>query len=495
MKKLEAVIGLEIHVQLSTQSKMFCGCPRNYFNEPPNTKVCPVCLGMPGMLPVINKKAVELTILTGLALESKINHLSIFARKNYHYPDLVKGYQISQFEEPLCDGGMVTFLLGMNTINVQLERIHLEEDTARLIHNNIIYKDGSLMDVNRSGVPLMEIVSKPDIYSADAAVGYLKKIRQIVRYIGVSEADMEKGSFRCDANISIREKGDSTLGNKVEVKNMNSFKSVHKAIETEIERQTVLFYAGDTIVQETRGFIDGKGITVSQRSKEQAQDYRYFPEPDLPPLLISKDAINELKNTLVELPNQKSNRFQNEYNLNIEESEFLVTTQQTANNFEISLTLACKLIDNPDIEVLAKNIANWYMGDIAKELNQISLAAELQNSKVTPENISELIYMIQVKQITVSTAKSVLEKMFSSGKNPKLIVKTEGLGQVNDSVFILELIERILTNNQKAVNDYLNGKETVIGFLVGQVMKETKGRIDANEAAKLLIKKISENAK
>jgi len=496
MEDYQPVIGLEVHVQLSTKSKMFCSCSRDYFNALPNTKVCPVCLGMPGVLPVINKKAVDLTILTGLAFGCTINEYSTFARKNYPYPDLVKGYQISQFEEPLCLDGAVKFNIDNTLVNVALERIHLEEDTARLIHDADIVQGEpvSLMDVNRSGVPLMEVVSKPDINSADEAIGYLKKLRQTLRYLEISDADMEKGSFRCDANISVKPKGEKKLGSKVEVKNMNSFRSIHKAIETEIIRQSNLLTKGEKVVQETRGFVDAQGITVSQRSKEQAHDYRYFPEPDLPPLIFKKSEIDEINESLIELPNEKSQRFQDEYQLATDEAEFLSSSKIRANNYEETLKILLKnrSTDKIDFEI-AKTIANWYMGDIAKNLNQISIDAELQDTQVSTQQISSLMILLLDNKITNSVAKTVLEKMFENGQDPEKIVENEGLGQMNNDDEINKIIEEILDNNEKAIIDFKSGKETAIGFLVGQAMKATRGRIDANNVKEIIIKKLNKD--
>ena len=496
MKDFEPVIGLEVHVQLSTKSKMFCSCSRDYFNASPNTKVCPVCLGMPGVLPVINKKAVDLTILTGLAFGCDINEYSTFARKNYPYPDLVKGYQISQFEAPLCLNGNVKFNISKKAVNVALERIHLEEDTARLIHDADIIKGQqvSLMDVNRSGVPLMEVVSKPDIHSADEAIGYLKKLRQTLRYLEISDADMEKGSFRCDANISVKPKGEKELGSKVEVKNMNSFRSIHKAIETEIIRQSNLLAKGETVAQETRGFIDAQGITVSQRSKEQAHDYRYFPEPDLPPLIFKKSHIDTIHESLIELPNEKSLRFQEQYKLAPEEAEFLSSSKIKAQNYEETVNIISK--NRPEKKndaTLEKIIANWYMGDIAKHLNQISLDAELQDTKVDTEQIASLILLLADKTITSAVAKTVLDKMFENGQDPQKIVENEGLGQMNNDDEVNEIIEEIIENNEKAIADFKSGKETALGFLIGQAMKATRGRIDANNAKEIIIKKLNKD--
>ena len=496
MEDFEPVIGLEVHVQLSTKSKMFCSCSRDYFNASPNTKVCPVCLGMPGVLPVINKKAVDLTILTGLAFGCDINEYSTFARKNYPYPDLVKGYQISQFEKPLCLNGTVKFNISNKTIDVALERIHLEEDTARLIHDADIVKGEqvSLMDVNRSGVPLMEVVSKPDIHSADEAIGYLKKLRQTLRYLEISDADMEKGSFRCDANISVKPKGEKKLGSKVEVKNMNSFRSIHKAIETEIIRQSNLLIKGETVAQETRGFIDAQGITVSQRSKEQAHDYRYFPEPDLPPLIFKKTHIDAIHESLIELPNEKSQRFQDQYKLASDEAEFLSSSKLKAKNYEETIEIILENRAEKKIDTaLAKIIANWYMGDIAKHLNQISLDAELQDTKVNTKQIASLITLLSNKTITSAVGKTVLEKMFENGQDPQIIVENEGLVQMNNDDEINKIIEEIIENNEKAILDFKSGKETALGFLIGQAMKATRGRIDANNVKEIIIKKLNKD--
>ena len=350
------------------------------------------------------------------------------------------------------------------------------------------------MDVNRSGVPLMEVVSKPDIHSADEAIGYLKKLRQTLRYLEISDADMEKGSFRCDANISVKPKGAKELGNKVEVKNMNSFRSIHKAIETEIVRQSNLLIEGEQVVQETRGFIDAQGITVSQRSKEQAHDYRYFPEPDLPPLIFNKSQINKINKFLIELPNEKSKRFQEEYALAIDEAEFLSSSKLRANNFEETVKTVSENCSTNQIDgTLTKIIANWYMGDIAKNLNQISVDAELQDTQVDVTQISSLITLLLDKAITNSAAKTVLEKMFENGQDPKEIVENEGLAQMNNDDEIDQIIEETIANNEKAIADFNSGKETALGFLVGQVMKATRGRLDANNVKDIILKKLNKD--
>ena len=392
----ETVVGLEVHAQLRTHSKMFCDCASDYFAADPNTRVCAVCLGMPGVLPVINHEAVDLTILTGLAFGCEIPAHSKFDRKNYPYPDLMKGYQISQYDEPLCVGGAVPVDLDGETRGVQLERIHLEEDTARLLHRE---DDGgySLLDVNRSGVPLMEIVSAPDMHSAEEAAAYLRTLRQVLRYLGVSDADMEKGSFRCDANISLRRPGDP-LGSKVEIKNMNSFRAVQRAIEFEVERQAAILDAGGTVEQETRGYVDATGQTTSQRSKEEAHDYRYFPEPDLPPLEIDEARIQRLRERLPELPAAKRERFERDYELTPAESRILVETRARADNFEAAVALAGD--DDASRRARARAVAHWLIGDVAALLNEIGSDAEIEDTRLTPAHVAELVTLVEAGTIT-----------------------------------------------------------------------------------------------
>ncbi len=484
----EVVIGLESHVQLKTRSKMFCSCDRDYFDAEPNTHVCPVCLGMPGMLPVINAQAVAFTILTGLALGCEIPRHSKFDRKNYPYPDLLKGYQISQYDQPLCVGGGLDVDVDGESTYVHLERIHLEEDTARLLH-----RDGggdgaegyTLMDVNRGGVPLMEAVTQPDIRSSDEAIAYLRKLRQILRYIGVSDADMEKGSFRCDANISLRPRGTTELGAKVEVKNMNSFRAIQRALDTEVERQSAILDAGGTIAQETRGYIDATGETVSQRSKEEAHDYRYFPEPDLPPLLTEPATVEELRAQLPELPDAKRARLQQQYGLNVEESRVLAESRQRADTFE-------QAVEHSQPE-RAQAIARWLIGDVMALLNQVGADAELEQTKLTPEHIAELVDLVEGGTITAASGKEVLVTAFESGEMPAAIVEAQGLARVDDEGELDGIAAAIVDANPKAVADYRGGKESAIKFLVGQVMRETRGRSDPNAAADALRKHLDAN--
>lgn len=480
----EVVVGLEVHVQLKTQSKMFCGCAADYFEAEPNTRVCPVCLGMPGMLPVINRSAVEYTILTGLALGCTIPRHSKFDRKNYPYPDLMKGYQISQYDQPLCVGGGLDIEVDGVPHYVRLERIHLEEDTARLLHREGANGEGySLLDVNRSGVPLMEIVSRPDIRSAAQAGAFLRKLRQTLRYLEVSDADMEKGSFRCDANVSIRPRGSETLGAKVEVKNMNSFRAVMRAIESEVERQTEVLNSGGLVVQETRGYIDATGMTVSQRSKEEAHDYRYFPEPDLPPLDISPAEVEELQRRLPELPDARKQRFEAEFGLTPSEAALLTESRSEADAYEEAVRLACP--DGVD-KGRARAVAHWFIGDVARLLHQEGGEVELSTTPLTSAHIAELVTLVEGGTITLTTAKEVLEIAFESGARPSAIVEERGLAQVRDEGEIDRIAREVIDANPKPVADYAAGKSAALQFLVGQVMRQTRGRADANGAAEVL---------
>ena len=476
----ETVIGLETHVQLKTRSKMFCACERDYFDAEPNTHVCPVCLGMPGVLPVINHQAVAWTILTGLALGCDVPGRSKFDRKNYPYPDLMKGYQISQYDQPLCLDGAVEIELDGRRRSVPLERIHLEEDTARLLHRDDGGADGgySLMDVNRAGVPLMEVVSRPDMHSAAEAVAYLRALRQILRYIGVSDADMEKGSFRCDANISLRPRGAEELGAKVEIKNMNSFRAVQRAIEFEIERQARVLDGGGVIEQETRGYLDATGETVSQRSKEEAHDYRYFPEPDLPPLEVTEETVKDLRAQLPELPDAKRARLERDYELGAEEARLLAETQPRADAFEQAVALT-----EPQ---RARTVARWLTGEVAALLNQLGGDAELEETQLTPAHVAELVDLVEDGTITATSAREVLTAAFESGEMPAAIVEARGLRQVQDGGELERVAAAVIEANAKAVADYRGGKESAIKFLVGQMMRETRGRADANAAAEAL---------
>ena len=483
----ETVIGLEVHCQLRTQSKMFCRCPADYASAEPNTYVCPLCLGMPGTLPVINRTAVEWTIRTALALNMTIPELSKFDRKNYPYPDLMKGYQISQYDMPLSEGGWMdveTEELGKRRIGIT--RVHLEEDTARLLHReNEAGERFSLVDVNRSGVPLMEIVSEPDMRSPDEARTYLVQLRQILRYLGVSTADMEKGSFRCDANVSLRPVGSSELGSKVEIKNMNSLRGVHSALEHEVIRQAEVLRSGGRIDQETRGWDEAREITQSQRSKEDAHDYRYFPEPDLPPLSITSEAVEALRSQLPELPVQRLARFQSEYGLGDFEANLLTEEPSRADYFDQTVAALSDATN-------AREAANWITGDLFAQINKDPAHPDLEDQPIQPKHIAELVGLIVGGDISRSQARTVFESMYESGDDPATIVKAKGLTQISGADALTPIIEQVISDNPDAVNDYRSGKEAALKYLVGQVMRHSRGQANPAQASELLVAALSD---
>ncbi|MBI4301877.1 MAG: Asp-tRNA(Asn)/Glu-tRNA(Gln) amidotransferase subunit GatB [Chloroflexi bacterium] len=476
----ETVIGLEVHAQLLTASKMFCQCSTNYVNAPPNTHVCPVCLGMPGVLPVINQKAVEYTIMTALALNCSIPTSAKFDRKNYPYPDLMKGYQISQYDMPLGIGGWLTINVEGNEKRIGITRVHLEEDTAKLVHRlspeRIPY---SLVDVNRSGVPLMEIVSDPDLRSPEEARQYLIKLRSILQYLGVSSGIMEEGSFRCDANISLRPQGSSEFWSKVEVKNMNSFRAVFRALTYEVERQEKAHREGERIVQETRGWVDEKGMTVSQRTKEYAHDYRYFPEPDLPPLTLSSAWVEEIKARLPELPDARCHRLISQYDLPLYDAALLTSSKAMADFFE-----AC-LMEKPQ---RAKVVSNWILGELSHLINVEGI--EISQAPITPTHLVEMLDFIEEGTLNLTIAKEVLEEMFHTGKAAAQIIEERGLTQISDVQELEELVERILAAHSQAALDFKAGKNQAISFLIGRVMKETRGRANPTLVNRVLKEKL-----
>jgi len=486
----ETVIGLEVHVQLLTKSKMFCPCSTAYADSPPNTHVCPVCLGMPGVLPVINRQAVEYTIMTGLALNCEIASVSRFDRKNYPYPDLMKGYQISQYDRPLCHNGWMDIEVDGQHKRAGITRVHLEEDVAKLVHaRNEAGETYSLVDVNRSGVPLMEIVGEPDLRSPEEAREYLVKLRQILLYLGVSTANMEEGQFRCDANVSIRPWGSQEFLGKVEVKNMNSFRAVHRALAFEVERQREVVTAGGRIVQETRGWVEPEGRTVSQRTKEYAHDYRYFPEPDLPPMSISRDWVEAIRARTPELPDAKRERFMRQYGLSEYEVDLLADSRARADFFEACLT-DIPADDQARLRQRAKAVGNWMLGDFARLLN--AAGQEIGASLVKPEHLSRMLDLMDSGVITGKIAKTVFEEMFTSGKAPSDVVNEAGLTQIAASDELTTVVEKVLAENPKAVRDYQQGKEEALRFLVGQVMRETRGRANPGLVHDLLGKKLGE---
>jgi aspartyl-tRNA(Asn)/glutamyl-tRNA(Gln) amidotransferase subunit B len=481
--RYEAVIGIEVHAQPLTRSKMFCPCPVPSLDSPPNTHVCPVCLGMPGVLPVINKRAVELTIMTGLALNCEIPSEAKFDRKNYHYPDLMKGYQISEYDMPLCRNGWIEIEVDDRTKRVGITRVHLEEDTAKSLHvTNQAGESYSLVDVNRSGVPLMEIVSEPDMRSAEEARAYLVKLRHLLRYIGASRANMEEGHMRCEPNVSIRPLGQHEFGQKVELKNINSFRHAYDAIQYEVRRQIEVLEAGGKIVQETRGWREDIGQSVPQRSKEYADDYRYFPEPDLPTLVITPEWVEEIRSRMPELPDAKKARFQEQYGLSEYDARLLSETRHKADFFEA--VVAFKSGDRQR----AKVAANWINGDFARLLNAEDI--EIQDSRVSPEMLSELLDLQESGTISGKTAKDVFEEMFKTGKPAAQLVQEAGLSQITSGDEIANAVLKVIEANPKPVADYRRGKEEAIKFLVGQVMRETRGRAKPDIVVSILKEKL-----
>ncbi len=483
----ETVIGLEVHAQLLTKSKMFCRCSTDYASAPPNTHVCPVCLGMPGVLPTINKRAIEYAIMTALALNCTISENTRFDRKNYAYPDLMKGYQISQYDNPLSRNGWLTVEVGGKTRRIGITRVHQEEDVAKLFHRTAPSGESySLVDVNRAGVPLMEIVSEPDIRSPEEAREYLMKLRSILQYLGVCTGNMEEGSFRCDANVSIRPAGSTEFMAKVEVKNMNSFKAVYRALAYEVERQRKIVEAGGRPVQETRGWVEEKGVTVSQRSKEYAHDYRYFPEPDLPPLYISKEWVNELKARLPELPDARRDRFMSQYGLSRYDASLLTASKAMADFFE-----ACLKLSPQDAELgkKAKTVANWLLGEFNRLLNATD--TEVADSKVKPQHLVEMLDLIDRGTLSTTMAKAVFEEIFHSGKTPSEVVRERGLAQISGALELDVIISQVIAAHPQAVADFKQGKEQALRFLVGQVMRSTKGQANPQVVNDLLRRKLA----
>jgi aspartyl-tRNA(Asn)/glutamyl-tRNA(Gln) amidotransferase subunit B len=479
----ETVIGLEVHVQLLTERKMFCSCSAAYADDAPNTHVCPVCMALPGVLPVINRRAVEYTVMTALALNCSIPDFSKFDRKNYPYPDLLKGYQISQYDLPLSRAGWIEVALeGQAPRRVGIERIHLEEDTARLTHRTDASGETySLIDMNRSGVPLMEIVSAPDMRSPDEARAMLMKLRQILRYLGVSKANMEEGNFRCDANVSLRPIGSPEYGAKVEVKNMNSFRAVEHALKFEVERQTREIELGNRVPQETRGWVEPEGRTVSQRSKEEAHDYRYFPEPDLPPVALTPAEVDAIRARLPELPDAKLGRFEEQYGLSRYEANLLTETRARADFYERGVGAA-------PADSLAKHVANWMLGDFTRLLHAADI--EITDSKVTPEALRALVTLVEAATITSSAAKTVFEEMFKTGKQPDALVKELGLEPISGGDELGSIVDRVIEAHPKPVGEYRAGKKEALKFLVGQAMREARGRANPAQLTEILSSKL-----
>jgi aspartyl-tRNA(Asn)/glutamyl-tRNA(Gln) amidotransferase subunit B len=477
----EAVIGLEVHAQLLTRSKMFCSCSAAYTRAPANGNTCPVCLGLPGALPVINREAVELTVRTALALNCEIPPFTKFDRKNYFYPDLPKGYQISQYDLPLSQNGHLEVTVDGERTRCGITRIHLEEDTGTMRHAGDVLQEAtsSLIDLNRCGVPLMEIVSEPDLRSADAAREYLVRVRQILMYIGVNDGNLEEGSLRCDANVSVRPVGATELGTKVEVKNMNSFRAVHRAIDYELERQVGVLRDGGTLVQETRGWVETRGATISQRSKEMAHDYRYFPEPDLPPLQLDRELVERIRAGIPELPEARAARFVEQYGLSAYDAAVLTTGRGDADSYEALAAAG----------VSAKVAANWLMGDVAALANEHRVS--IVESGLGVAGLAALLALLEAGTINGTTAKELLAELYIDGGDPAALVGERGLGQVSDMGALTAVVDEVLAANPRAVEDFRGGKTQALGSLVGQVMKATGGRADAKLVNGLLRERLA----
>jgi len=473
--RYETVIGLEVHVQLKSRTKIFCGCRAGSGGDP-NTRVCQICLGFPGVLPVLNRKVLELAVRAGLALNCEVAEFSKFDRKNYFYPDLPKAYQISQFDLPLNGPGYLDLQLEDGNKRIGITRAHLEEDAGKLVH---FENDGfSGVDYNRTGVPLLEIVSDPDLRTPREASGYLKSIRSILRYIDVSDCDMEKGSFRCDANISLRPVGSKELGVKVEIKNMNSFKGVERALAYEVERQREALDSGTAIIQETRLYNADSQKTFSMRSKEEAHDYRYFPDPDLTPIVLKKKWIEEIRNSLPELPGPRSDRFQVQYGLPEYDAGVLTSEKDLADYFEAAAALT------PDYKILS----NWIMVELLGKLNEADL--EIEDSPISPIQIAGLLSLVAKGTISGKIGKQVFAEMFNTGQAPEVIVEEKGLLQISDAGELDLIVEEVISNNPGPVNDYRGGKKQALGFLVGQIMKATRGTANPGLVNQLLRDKL-----
>jgi len=473
--KYEVVIGLEVHAQLKTKTKIFCSCPIN-FGADPNTNVCPVCLGMPGVLPVLNKQVVAYAIKTGLSLNCGIAKHCKFDRKQYFYPDLPKNFQISQYDQPICKNGF----LEVNNKKIGIERIHMEEDAGKLVHagsDRLHGSDYSLVDYNRTGTPLLEIVSKPDLRSADEAREYAQALRSILRYIDVCDGNLEEGSMRCDVNVSLRPEGSQTYGTRCEVKNVNSFRSLIRAVQTEIERQTEILDSGGKVIQETRLFDESSGKTISMRSKEEAHDYRYFPEPDLVPLEIDDDWIKDIKETIPELPYQKRVRYPKDYGLNDEDMRQLIEDRNTAEFYEAAVRVGAH----------PKKAANWLIGPVTAHLKEHK--TDIISCCMTPKQFADMLVLIEKGIINETIAKSeIIEELLTQGIDPEEIINQKGLAQITDTGELEKIVKDILDNNSEQVKQLKEGKEKVRGFLVGQVMKKTSGKASPQIVNQLISK-------
>ena len=478
-KNYETVIGLEVHVELATKTKIFCGCSTE-FGGAPNTHTCPVCTGMPGSLPVLNKQVVEYAMAIGLATNCKITQVCKFDRKNYYYPDLPKNFQTSQFDLPICEHGYLDVEVEGEKRRIRITRAHMEEDAGKLVHHgtSITDSDYSLVDYNRTGTPLLEIVSEPDMRSAKEAVAYMEKMRAILQYVGISDCRMEEGSLRCDANVSVRPVGQKELGTKTEIKNINSFKGVERAIEYEAMRQAELLEDGGKVVQETRTWDEKEGVTKSMRTKEEANDYRYFPEPDLVPFTVSDEYIENIRKSLPELPDARKERYMKEFGLSSEDAVFMTNDKATADYFEAAV----------DAGADPKACVNWLMGEFASQLSTDGI--EIAKAPVSAENLAALLKLISKGTISGKIAKKVFATMWKEGGNPEEIVKAQGLVQISDTAELSKLVDEVVGKNPKAVEDFKAGKKKAVGALVGQIMKATKGKANPRVINELLNKKL-----
>ena len=505
--KYTPIIGLEVHVELKTKSKMFCSCSADYFGAKPNTHTCPICLGLPGSLPVPNKKAIEFCVLTGMALNCQIPKISKFDRKNYFYPDLPKGYQISQYDQPFAVKGRLELKVKSEKFKViRINRVHLEEDTGKLIHAVVDGKKCTLIDFNRAGVPLMEVVTEPDLRSVEEVKLFARKLRQIVRYLGVSEADMEKGEMRFEANISLRktenreQRTEKLPEYKVEVKNINSIKFLEKAVSFEIERQKALLEKGRTPIQETRGWDEKRNKTFSQRGKEEAYDYRYFPEPNIPPIVWTKKSLEEIRAKIPELPDEKKSRFKDWFDLNDYEASVLTEDKFLANWFEEALRAYVQTVwpgtdigrEKPKVPVavsaFAKPMAKWVMGELLRRVKEERL--RLEEISLSPVRLAELLYLLDQNKISPSQAKKVFGEMFKTGQKPSKIIEEKGLSLITNGEEMRIVVRRVLKENKKGVADLKKGKKAALGFLIGQVMRATQGKAEPKLAKELLLEEL-----
>lgn len=474
----EGVMGLEVHAHLLTNSKLFCGCSTKFGAEP-NSHTCPTCMGLPGALPVLNKKVVDFAIRVGIALHCEINRKSVFARKNYYYPDLPKGYQISQYEEPICENGYLDVFINGDKKRMRIKRVHMEEDAGKLVHEATIETSTySLVDYNRSSIPLLEIVSEPDMRTPEEAVQYLKTLRDILVYLEICDGSMEEGSFRCDANVSVRKKGAQEFGTRAELKNLNSFKFIERSLDYEIQRQVDVIGKGGTIVQETRLFNVDEGITYSMRGKEEAHDYRYFPEPDLLPLTVDDAWIEEVRRSLPELPVEKMERFMKEYGLPRYDVEILVADKDLAHYFEETIGL----FPEP------KTVSNWIMTELLRELKDGNASAK--GSPLSPARLAELLSLIKDGTISAKIAKDIFPELYRSGASPKQFVAEKGMVQISDEEAIVRIIDQVIARSPKEVAEFKAGKEKLLGFFVGQAMKETRGKANPKLLNELMLKRL-----